>query len=70
MPPRTTDSTPGRHDDDRSPSTPPVHPEPEGRRGGFAAGVEADSGTGGDSDGTSATRPDEGETVPGPGPGQ
>ncbi|MFJ7345111.1 tetratricopeptide repeat protein [Streptomyces sp. NPDC101110] len=57
MPPRTTDSTPGRPDDDRSPSTSPVHPEPEGRPGGSAAGAGA--GSGGDRDGTSDARPAE-----------
>ncbi|MFD5480275.1 tetratricopeptide repeat protein [Streptomyces hawaiiensis] len=39
MPPRTTDSTPERHDDDRAPST---DPEPEKRLGGPAAGAGAD----------------------------
>ncbi|MCF1647662.1 tetratricopeptide repeat protein [Streptomyces indiaensis] len=47
MPPRTTDSTSGRPDDDRSPSTSPVHPEPQGRPGDSAAGAGADSGSAG-----------------------
>ncbi|MFD8231906.1 tetratricopeptide repeat protein [Streptomyces sp. NPDC059696] len=44
MPPRTTDSTPGHPDDHRSPSTSPVHPEPEGRPDVPATGAGADSG--------------------------
>ncbi|MFF0009357.1 tetratricopeptide repeat protein [Streptomyces tibetensis] len=69
MPPRTTDSTPGRPDDGREPSTSPVHPEPDGPRGGSAAGAGADSGTGGDSDVTSGARTDAGDSGSEPGAG-
>ncbi|MFF8397989.1 tetratricopeptide repeat protein [Streptomyces sp. NPDC016172] len=65
MPPRTTDSTPARRDDDRAPSSDP-EPEIAGEReGGAAAGAGADSGKG--SDGTSDARPAETDSGPGAG---
>ncbi|MDK1347266.1 hypothetical protein QNO09_28990 [Streptomyces sp. 378] len=67
MPPRTTDSTPQRRDDDGAPSTTP-EPGNTGEREASAAGTGADSGTGGD--GTPGAHPTEGRSGPGPGTGQ
>jgi tetratricopeptide (TPR) repeat protein len=69
MPPRTTDSTPERRDDDRAPSTGPEPDTAGEREGGAAAGAGAGSGKGGD--GTSGARPAEpgaGHTAPTPSP--